>query len=186
MPPNSTNYLSFTNKGSGFTGFLYTTPWNMKVNEQKQDWNRDLQIHTCSEPSGPTWAQQRTKSYNELQECKKETSDQTQELTRVIVLLLEIVPKAPTTHQFRSCLREDLNVHCPYRFPELQSQKIQTTFLLHTPLKDLAKVVTTGTAEGSEQEDRLKAALCRIWDTKCGRRAASLPLLPVRSPKCSK
>ena len=87
MPPNSTNYLSFTNKGSGFTGFLYTTPWNMKVNEQKQDWNRDLQIHTCSEPSGPTWAQQRTKSYNELQECKKETSDQTQELTCVIVLL---------------------------------------------------------------------------------------------------
>ena len=87
MPANSTNYLHFTNKGSGFTGFLYTTPWNMKVNEQKQDWNRDLQIHTCSEPSGPTWAQQRTKSYNEFQECKKETSDQTQELTCVIVLL---------------------------------------------------------------------------------------------------
>ena len=87
MPPNSTNYLSFTNKDSGFTGFLYTTPWNMKVNEQKQDWNRDLQIHPCSEPSGPTWAEQRTKSYNELQECKKETSDQTQELTCVIVLL---------------------------------------------------------------------------------------------------
>ena len=59
-------------------------------------------------------------------------------------------------------LREDLNVHCPYRFPELQSQKIQTTFLLHTPLKDVAKVVTTRTAEGSEQKDRLKAALCRI------------------------
>ena len=87
MPPNSTNYLHFTNKGSGFTGFLYTTPWNMKVNEEKQDWNQDIQIHTCSEPSGPTWAQQRTKSYNEFQECKKETSDQTQELTCVIVLL---------------------------------------------------------------------------------------------------
>ena len=174
MPPNSTNYLNFTNKGSGFTGFLYTAPWNMKVNEQKQAWNRDLQTHTCSEPLGPTWAEQRTKSYSELQECKKETSDQTQELTCVTVLLLEMVSKAPTTHQFRSCPREDLNVHCPYRFPELQSQKIHTTFLLHTPLKDVAKEVTTGIAEGSDQEDKLKAALCRIWDTKYPRRAASL------------
>ena len=59
-------------------------------------------------------------------------------------------------------LREDLNVHCPYRFPELQSQKIQTTFLLHTPLKVVVNAVTTGIAEGSEQADRLKAALCRI------------------------
>ena len=75
---------------------------------------------------------------------------------------MEIVSKVPTRYQFRSCLREDLNIHCPYRFPELESQKIQTTFLLHTPLKGVAKEVTTGTAEGSEQEDRLKAALCRI------------------------
>ena len=66
------------------------------------------------------------------------------------------------------------------------NHRIQTTFLLHTPLKDVAKVVTTRTAEGSEQKDRLKAALCRIWDTECNRRASSLPLLPVRSPKCSK
>ena len=51
MQLNSTNYLNLTNKDSGFTGFLYTTPWNMKVNEQKQDWNWDLQIHTCSEVS---------------------------------------------------------------------------------------------------------------------------------------
>ena len=58
--------------------------------------------------------------------------------------------------------REDLRVHCPYRLPELQSQKMQTTFLLHTPLKGVVKAVTTGIAEGSEQEDRLKAALCRI------------------------
>ena len=174
MPPNSTNYLNFTNKGSGFTGFLYTAPWNMKVNEQKQDWNRDLQTHTCSEPPGPTWAEQSTKSYSELQECKKETSDQMQELTCVTVLLLEMVSKAPTTHRFRSCPREDLNVHCPSRFPELQSQKIHTTFLLHIPLKDVAKEVTTGIVEGSDQEDRLKAALCRIWDTKYNRRAASL------------
>ena len=174
MPPNSTNYLNFINKGSGFTGFLNTAPWNMKVNEKKQDWNRDLQIHTCSEPPGPTRAEQRTKSYSELHECKKETSHQTQELTCVTILLLEIVSKAPTTHQFRSCPREDLKVHCPYRFPELQSQKIQTAFLLHTPLKDVAKEVTTGTTEGAEQEDRLKTALCRTWNTKCNRRAASL------------
>ena len=93
MPPNSTNYLNFTNKGSGFTGFLYTAPWNMKVNEKKQDWNRDLQIHTCSEPPGPTRAEQRTKSYSELHECKKETSHQTQELTCVTVLLLEWFPR---------------------------------------------------------------------------------------------
>ena len=71
-------------------------------------------------------------------------------------------------------LREDLNVHCPYRFPELQSQKIQTTFLLHTPLKVVVNAVTTGIAEGSQQKDRLKAALCRIWDTKCNWKAASL------------
>ena len=58
--------------------------------------------------------------------------------------------------------REDLRVHRPYRLPELQSQKIQTTFLLLTPLKVLVNAVTTGLAEGSEQEDRLKAALCRI------------------------
>ena len=70
--------------------------------------------------------------------------------------------------------REDLRVHCPYRLPELQSQKIQTTFLLHTPVKVVVKAVTTGTAEGSEQEDRLKAALCRIWDTKCNQRLAIL------------
>ena len=50
----------------------------------------------------------------------------------------------------------------------------------------MAKVITTRTAEGSEQKDRLKAALCRIWDTKCNRIAASLSLFPVRSPKCSK
>ena len=30
--------------------------------------------------------------------------------------------------------REDLRVHRPYRLPELQSQKIKTTFLLHIPL----------------------------------------------------
>ena len=70
--------------------------------------------------------------------------------------------------------REDLRVHCPYRLPELQSQKIQTTFLLHTFLKVVVKPVTTGIAEGSEQEDRLKAALCRIWDTKCNQRLAIL------------
>ena len=58
--------------------------------------------------------------------------------------------------------REDLEVHCRYRFPELQLQKIQTTFLLHTPLKVVVNAVTTGIAEGSEQKDRLKAALCRI------------------------
>jgi len=70
--------------------------------------------------------------------------------------------------------REDLRVHCPYRLPELQSQKIQTTFLLLTPLKVLVNAVTTGLAEGFEQEDRLKAALCRIWDTKCNQRLAIL------------
>ena len=43
--------------------------------------------NSCSEPPGLTWAEQRTKSYHELQECKTETSDQTQELTCVIVLL---------------------------------------------------------------------------------------------------
>ena len=30
--------------------------------------------------------------------------------------------------------REDLRVHRPYRLPELQQQKIKTTFLLHIPL----------------------------------------------------
>ena len=41
-------------------------------------------------------------------------------------------------------------------------------------LKVVAKAVTTGIAEGSEQEDRLKAALCRIRDTKCNQRLAIL------------
>ena len=74
--------------------------------------------------------------------------------------------KEGTCHLIHICItgdpRQDLNVHCPYRFPELQSQKIQTTFLLLTPLKVVVNAVTTGLAEGSEQEDRLKAALCRI------------------------
>ena len=56
----------------------------------------------------------------------------------------------------------------------VQLQKIQTTFLLHTPLKVVVNAVTTGIAEGSQQKDRLKAALCRIWDTKCNWKAASL------------
>ena len=42
------------------------------------------------------------------------------------------------------------------------NHRIQTTFLLHTPLKVVVNAVTTGIAEGSEQKDRLKAALCRI------------------------
>ena len=42
------------------------------------------------------------------------------------------------------------------------AKRENATFLLHTFLKVVVKPVTTGIAEGSEQEDRLKAALCRI------------------------
>ena len=93
-------------------------------------------------------------------------------------VILYSMSKEGTCRLIHICItgdpRQDLNVHCPYRFPELQSQKIQTTFLLLTPLKVVVNAVTTGLAEGSEQEDRLKAALCRSWDTKCNWRAASL------------
>ena len=30
MTPQSMNYLNFSNKGSGFTEFMYTAPWYMK------------------------------------------------------------------------------------------------------------------------------------------------------------
>ena len=73
------NYLNFSNKGSGFTGFMYTTPRYTKVKSKAEVKPRPTD--SCMFlPPGPTWAEQITKGYNKLQEFKKIRSSETQEL----------------------------------------------------------------------------------------------------------
>ena len=108
MTPKSMNYLNFSNKGSGFTGFMYTTPWYMKVKSKAGLKPRPTDSYMFL-PPGPTWAEQITKGYNKLQEFKKIRSSETQELICVTNSLnqpshLEMVSEVPPpTFQFRSC-----------------------------------------------------------------------------------